>query len=70
MFKAIDREEGPLTGVTARQITDEFPEVAHMLILRRARNICWLDWHWKHQKQYERSQSQLAYKFLHNAIAA
>ena len=70
MFAAIDREEGPLTRVTAQQIADEFPEVAHMLILRRARNLCWLDWHGQHQKPYERSQSQLAYKILQKAIAA
>lgn len=70
MFQEIDRQEGPLTRVTARQIADEFPEVAHMLILRRARNLCWLEWHGQHRKPFERSQSQLAYKIIQKTIQA
>lgn len=71
MFQEIDRQEGPLTRVTANEIADNFPSgVAHILILRRARNLCWIDWHGNNRKPYERSQSQLGYKILRKTIEA
>ena len=71
MFRTIDRQEGPLNGKTAKQIAQMFPDdVTHLLILRRARNLCWIDWHSPIRKPYERSQSQLAFKILQKAIDA
>lgn len=69
MFKAIDREEGPLNAQAAKQVAQMFPSaVAHMLILRRARNLCWIDWHTENRTPFERHQSQLAYKILRHII--
>jgi hypothetical protein len=71
MFKDIDRQEAPLNAQTAKQIAQMFPDdVTHLLILRRARNLCWIDWHAPDRKPYERSQSQLAYKILQKTIDA
>jgi hypothetical protein len=71
MFKEIDRQEAPLNAQTAKQIAQMFPDdVTHLLILRRARNLCWIDWHAPDRAPYERSQSQLAYKILQKTIAA
>ena len=69
MFEVADHLELPLTPEVCHIISLTYPgDIAHLIILRRARNICWQSWHAPEIEMYDRSQSQVGYRILQDAI--
>ncbi len=69
MFEIADNLEVPLTPLTCAIIAQTYaPQIAYVIILRRARNLCWLDWHAPEKRMFERNQNQLGYRICQNAI--
>ena len=69
MFEIADNLDIPLTPLTCAIIAQTYsPTVAYVVILRRARNLCWADWHAPNQTMQERIGHRLGYKLCQNAI--
>lgn len=69
LFEVIDKTEGPLTPQVCKLIIRAFhTDISYLLIMRRARNLCWLEWHAPQMKMFDRSEAQLGYKMLQSAI--
>ncbi len=69
MFEIADNLEVPLTPLTCAIIAQTYaPQIAYVIILRRARNLCWLDWHKPDLTMSERIGHQLGYRLCQKAI--
>ena len=69
MFEIADNLDIPLTPLTCAIIAQTYgPRVAYMIILRRARNLCWADWHAPDQTMQKRIGHRLGYRLCQKAI--
>ena len=68
MLHVADRITDPLTPRTARRMARCFGDVAHLVILRRARNLVWATWHASATPEYLRPHYQGAYLQLERII--
>jgi hypothetical protein len=69
LFEDIDKTERPLTPKVCKLLAQAFhADVAFLLIMRRARNLCWLEWHAPQREMFDRCEAQLGYKVLQSAI--
>ena len=69
MFEIADNLDIPLTPLTCAIIAQTYsPSVAYMIILRRARNLCWADWHSQGPTMQQRIGHRLGYRLCQEAI--
>lgn len=62
-----ERITQPLNKNTARAISMFYGNIAHIVILRCARNTCWRAWH-SEEQGVERIQAELGWRVLEHVI--
>jgi len=69
LFEIADNLDIPLTPLTCAIIAQTYnPSVAYLIILRRARNLCWADWHARGPTMQQRIGHRLGYRLCQKAI--
>lgn len=68
MLHVADRITDPLTPRTARRMALCFGDCAHLVIMRRARNLVWATWHASDTREHLRPHYQGAYLMLERII--
>ena len=68
MLRVADQIKEPLTPETARRMARCFGDSAHLVILRRARNLVWATWHASATPEHMRPRYLDAFLTLEHAI--
>lgn len=68
MLHVADRITDPLTPRTARRMARCFGDSAHLVIMRRARNLVWATWHASSTHEHMRPHYMRGFLALEHAI--
>ena len=68
MLRVADSITDPLTPETARRMARCFGDIAHLIIMRRARNLVWASWHASSTPERMRAHHMGAFLTLEHAI--
>lgn len=68
MLRVADQITEPLTPETARRMARCFGDSAHLIIMRRARNLVWSTWHDAGTPEHMRPRYMAAFLALEHAI--